>query len=245
MGNHILLFDDCGEGADGVSGRLAQSGFIIKHVRNLDEAVRRLQDASQIPIVALLTSAEAVERCAALRWACTSPMIVLLRDSDDDPLVRDETVAACLEAGADTVMSAALGRRELAARITAAIGTRRRIEPRQHRRESFPPGDSVTYRFGDLVIDPARHAVMVSGQHIALTPTEFRLLVALARRSGRTARHEELVAEVWGAPGSHRHKMLRLYISYLRRKLEAGRNRPPLVVSQRGIGYRLANNVQS
>ena len=245
MGNHILLFDDCGADADVVTDRLAHSRFIIKHVRNLDEAVRQLQYASQIPIVALLTPAEAVERCAALRWACTSQVIVLLRDNGDDSLVRDETVAACLEAGADTVMSASLGRRELAARITAAIGTRRRIEPRQHRRESSPPGDSVTYRFGDLVIDPARHAVMVSGQHIALTPTEFRLLVALARRSGRTARHEELVVEVWGVPYSHRHKMLRLYVSYLRRKLEAGRKRPPMVVSQRGIGYRLANSMQS
>ncbi len=245
MGNHILLFDDCGEGADGVIDRLAQSGFIIKHVRNLDEAVRRLQGASQIPIVALLTSAEAVERCAALRWACTSPMIVLLRDSGDDALVRDETVAACLEAGADTVMSASLGRRELAARITAAIGARRRLEPQQHHRESSLPGESATYRLGDLVIDLARHSVMVSGQRIALTPTEFRLLVALARRSGRTARHEELVVEVWGVPGSHRHKMLRLYVSYLRRKLEAVRKRPPLVVSQRGIGYRLVQSVQS
>lgn len=245
MGNHILLFDDCGEGSDGVSGRLAQSGFIIKHVRNLDEAVRRLQGASQTPIVALLTAAEAVEWCEDLSWACTSPMIVLLRDSDDDPLVRDETVAACLEAGADTVMSASLGRRELAARITAAIGARRRLEPQQHRGERFPLRDSVIYRFGDLVVDLARHAVTVSGQRIALTPTEFRLLVALARRSGRTARHEELVVEVWGVPYSHRHKMLRLYVSYLRRKLEAGRKRPPMVVSQRGIGYRLANSMQS
>ena len=245
MGNHILLFDDCGEGAGGVTDRLAQSGFIIKYVRNLDEAIRRLQDDSQTPIVALLTSAEAAERCAALRWAYTSPMIVLLRDSDDDPLVRDDTVAACLEAGADTVMSASLGRRELAARITAALGAWRRLEPQQHRRESSPLGDSVTYRLGDLVIDSARHSVMVSGQRIVLTPTEFRLLVALARRSGRTARHEDLVAEVWGVPGTHRHKMLRLYVSYLRRKLEAGRKRPPLVVSQRGIGYRLAHNVQS
>ena len=245
MGNHILLFDDCGEGADGVTDRLAQSGFIIKHVRNLDEAVRRLQDASQIPIVALLTSAEAVERCAALRWACPSPLIVLLRDSGDGSLVRDETVAACLEAGADTVMPAALGRRELAARIMAAIGARRRLEPQQHRGERSPLGDSAVYRFGDLVVDLAGHSVTVSGQSITLTPTEFRLLVALARRSGRTARHEELVAEVWGVPGSHRHKMLRLYVSYLRRKLEAGRKRPPMVVSQRGIGYRLAHNVQS
>ncbi|MCH8920965.1 MAG: winged helix-turn-helix domain-containing protein [Chloroflexi bacterium] len=70
-------------------------------------------------------------------------------------------------------------------------------------------------------------------------------LIVLARRARRTARREELVAEVWGVPGSHRHKMLRLYVSYLRRKLEAGRKRPPLVVSQRGIGYRLAHSVQS
>lgn len=245
MGNHILLFDDCGEGADGVTDRLAQSGFIIKHIRNLDEAVRRLQDDSQIPLVALLTSAEAVQRCVAMRWACTSPMIVLLGGSGDDSLVGDETVAACLEAGADTVMSASLGRRELAARITAALGAWRRLEPQRHRGESSPLRDSVTHRLGNLVIDLAGHSVTVSGQRIALTPTEFRLLVALARRSGRTARHEELVAEVWGVPGSHHHKMLRLYVSYLRRKLEAGRKRPPLVVSQRGIGYRLANSVQS
>ena len=243
MGNHILLFDDCGEGVDGVTDRLAQAGFIIKHVRYLDEAVRRLQGDSRIPIIAMLTSAAAAERCAALRWACTAPMLVLLRDSDADHLVRDDTVAACLEAGADTVMSASLGRRELAARITAALGAWRRLEPQQHRSESSPMRDSVTYRSGDLVIDTARHSVMVSGQRIALTPTEFRLLVALARRAGRTARHEELVAEVWGVQGSQRHKVLRLYVGYLRRKLEAGRKRPPLVVSQRGIGYKLASSV--
>ena len=244
MGNHILLFDDCGEGTDGVIDRLARSGFVIKHIRNLDEAVRRLQDDSQTLIVVLSMSAAAVERCATLSRACTSPMIVLLRDGGDDPLVHDETVAACLEAGADTVMSASLGRRELAARITAALGAWRRLESQQQHPERSPLGDSVTYRLGDLVIDLARHSVTVSGQRIALTPTEFRLLVALARRSGRTARHEELVAEVWGASSSHHHKMLRLYVSYLRRKLEAGRKRPPLLVSQRGIGYRLAHSAQ-
>jgi two-component system KDP operon response regulator KdpE len=146
-------------------------------------------------------------------------------------------VEDCLDAGADAVMSAALGRRELAARISAAI----RSKPaKQHRSLS-----QKTFECGNLIVSEPAHTASIDGERIPLTPTEFRLLAALAQRSGRVARHEDLIATTWGSSAETSPRVLRLYVGYLRRKLAASRGLGPLVVNQRGVGYRLAEAVAS
>ena len=96
-----------------------------------------------------------------------------------------------------------------------------------------------------LAIDKAGHSVTISGCRLALTRTEFRLLLALAGRRGRTVENRELVSEVWGAAADNRHKSLRLYVGQLRKKLEAEPKTALTVVNRRGFGYRLAEANQS
>lgn len=236
MGNRILLLDECGDTSVGISGQLNSSGFVTELFRNLDQGVRRLQDSSQELVVVMARSATAVRQCVAIRRACTSPIIVLLCDMDDDQSSRDDVVSACLDAGATSVLPASLGRRELAARVGAAIRSSRRMESQQYYRRSS--------ELAQLAIDKAGHSATISGSRLALTRTEFRLLLALARRQGRTAENSELVSEVWGAAADDRHKSLRLHVRQLRKKLEAEPKSALTVVNRRGFGYRLAKASQ-
>lgn len=235
MRNRILLLDECGDMSVGINGQLNSSGFVTELFRNLDEGVRRLQDSSQELVIVMARSAAAVRQCVAIRWACTSPIIVLLCDIDDDPSSRDDAVSACLDAGATSVLPASLGRRELAARVGAAIRSSRRMESQPYYRRSS--------ELAQLAIDKAGHSVTISGSRLSLTRTEFRLMLALARRQGRTAESSELVSEVWGAAFDDRHKSLRLHVRQLRKKLEAEPKSALTVVNHRGFGYRLAKAV--
>ena len=236
MGNRILLLDECGDTSVGINSQLNSSGFVTELVRNLDEGVRRLQDSSQELVVILARPAAAVRQCVAIRRACPSPIIVFLCDIDDNQNSRDDVVSACLDAGATSVLPASLGRRELAARVGAAIRSSRRMESQQYHRRSS--------ELAQLEIDKAGHSVTISGSRLALTRTEFRLLLALARRRGRTADNSELVSEVWGAAADDRHKSLRLHVRQLRKKLEAEPKSALTVLNRRGFGYRLAKASQ-
>lgn len=236
MGYRILLLDECGDTSVGINSQLNSSGFVTELVRNLDEGVRRLQDSSQELVVILARPAAAVRQCVAIRRACTSPIIVFLCDIDDDQNSRDDVVSACLDAGATSVLPASLGRRELAARVGAAIRSSRRTESQQYHRRSS--------ELAQLEIDKAGHSVTISGSRLALTRTEFRLLLALALRRGRTAENSELVSEVWGAAADDRHKSLRLHVRQLRKKLEAEPKSALTVLNRRGFGYRLAKASQ-
>ena len=232
MGYRILLLDECGDTSVGINSQLNSSGFVTELFRNLDEGVRRLQDSSQELVVILARPGAAVRQCVAIRRACTSPIIVFLCDIDDGQNGRDDVVSACLDAGATSVLPASLGRRELAARVGAAIRSSRRTESQQYHRRSS--------ELAQLEIDKAGHSVTISGSRLALTRTEFRLLLALALRRGRTAENSELVSEVWGAVADDRHKSLRLHVRQLRKKLEAEPESALTVVNRRGFGYRLA-----
>ena len=232
MENRILILDACGDPSVGICGQLYSSGFVTELFQSLDQGVRRLQDSSQDLVVILTGPAAAVRQCAAVRRACTSPIIVLLSAIGDDPSSRDDVVSACLDAGATSVLPASLGRRELAARVGAAIRSSRRMESQPYHRRSS--------ELAQLAIDKAGHSATISGTRLALTRTEFRLLLALAGRRGRTVEHSELVSEVWGAAAENRQKSLRLHVGQLRKKLEADPKSALTVLNRRGFGYRLA-----
>lgn len=229
MGIRTLLFDD-GADPDGLAGRqLAQSEFEIDFARDFDDAVRRVHSSPPDLVIIVASRNAAVERCIAIRSVCASPIVVL------SPDICDEFIVACIEAGADSCLPSRLSRRELGARLNAILATPWQLTPRQRGREPCA-ADTLT-------IDEKAHAVTFAGRPISLTPTEFRLLAALARRSGSTVRHEELLSEVWATPPEHGRKTLRLYISYLRRKLQVAPTLAGPLVSQRGIGYRLTQGV--
>jgi two-component system, OmpR family, KDP operon response regulator KdpE len=105
-------------------------------------------------------------------------------------------------------------------------------------RRTGAPQDPVL-RVGDVAIDLARHVVTRSGAEIHLTPTEYDLLRVLATDADKVLTHRQLLERVWGGYAAENTQQLRVYINYLRRKLEVDPARPDLILTEPGVGYRL------
>jgi two-component system KDP operon response regulator KdpE len=95
------------------------------------------------------------------------------------------------------------------------------------------------FQLGALHLDLERHAVTVDGQPVKLTPLEFKLLSALARRAGKVVTHAQLLTEVWGPDGEGQTHYVRIYMGTLRRKLEPDATHPRFLLTEPGVGYRL------
>ncbi len=162
--------------------------------------------------------------CGRIREHADIPILVLALSAEPAVAVQ------ALEAGADDCLPASVSERELIARIRAWL--RRFItyasvdDPRQ-------------LTVGALSIDIARHEVTMAGERVELTPKEFDLLVALARRPGAVVRRSELIDEVWGDTAKRRSRTLDVHIGRLRSKLEQDPQHPRLIVTVAGVGYRM------
>ncbi len=144
-------------------------------------------------------------------------------------LGEDHHVFQGLDLGADDYIIKPFSYRELVARVRAALHRYRRLT------------EDAPLEIGPVRVDPRTRRVWLHDRPIHMTPTEFRLLHTLARRAGGVVTHEELLRQVWGADPDLEKKRdsLKLYIWYLRRKLEKDPTHPRLLVSHRGVGYRL------
>ena len=166
-----------------------------------------------------LPDLDGVEVTRILREWCTIPIIILsVRDSEADKV-------AALDAGADDYLTKPFGLNELTARLRAAM-----------RRVQQNPDEPVLVS-GPLSIDLTNRDVIRDGQRIVLTPTEYDILKALARKAGKVLTHQQLMREVWGHVEQDLHT-LRVNISNLRKKLEPEPSRPVFLVTEPGVGYR-------
>jgi len=122
--------------------------------------------------------------------------------------------------------------RELASRVKAAL-----------RRAEMPSaGQKTTMSIDqDLTVDFQRYEVLVRGQRVKLRPTEYRLLYHLVNNAGRVMTHEMLLSKVWGYEYRDDTQLLRLYITYLRQKIEPDPSHPRYIFNERGIGYRFVD----
>lgn len=226
MAHPVLLVDLAQPNDTSLAGQLVLSGFNLKTAADLPSAGRTMRCE---PISAALVRVGAEtppgldEGLAALSAV---PLLGLCAVRDTDLAVR------MLEAGADTVLTAPVSRRELAARLHALL----RYQNGVSAVDGMP--QFVPQRVGDLLVDPGSHTVSQNGDAVALTPTEFRLLLALAKHEGEVVTHETLLSEVWGRKCSDGQEKLRLYVRYLRRKLR-DEDEPRLLLNERGVGYRL------
>jgi len=169
-----------------------------------------------------LPDIDGVEVIEGIRGWSEVPILVLsVREGE-----RDKVEA--LDAGADDYVTKPFGIEELMARLRAIV------------RRAQPPGEEEpVVDVGGFVVDLADHRVLRDGAEVALTPTEWGVLAALARSHGRLVTQKQLLHEVWGPQYGEESHYLRVYMGQLRRKLEADPSRPVHLITEAGMGYRL------
>jgi two-component system KDP operon response regulator KdpE len=172
-----------------------------------------------------LPDGDGVELLGRLRAWSARPVLVLSARGREEDKVR------ALDAGADDYLTKPFGAEELLARIRAAL-----------RRAARAPGEQPgpVLEVGPLRIDQARHEVRLGGREVKLTPIEFKLLVLLARNAGKVLTHRQVLVEVWGPGQAAQTHYVRVYMAELRRKLEEDPARPRLLLTEPGVGYRMA-----
>ncbi len=190
------------------------------------EAVR-----TQLPDLVLLDvmmpEIDGFETLRMLREFSNIPVIMLTAKGDENDKVYG------LELGADDYVTKPFGPRELSSRIKAVL--RRADMP------SASPEQAILRIDDRLSVDFNQREVIVNGKRIKLRPTEYRLLYHLIENAGWTVPHDQLLAKVWGYEYRDEAHYVRLYVNYLREKIEEDPSNPRYILTERGVGYRFVD----
>jgi DNA-binding response OmpR family regulator len=193
-------------------------------VEALDKVRTRLPDLVILDV--MMPEMDGFETLEVLREVSSVPVIMLTVRADEEDKVRG------LELGADDYVTKPFGARELVSRVKAVL----------RRTESPVKPEEAVLRIDDrLSIDFNRREVIVEDERIKLRPTEYRLLYHLVENAGWVVPHETLLAKVWGYEYQEEVHYLRLYITYLRQKIEPNPSNPRYILTERGVGYRFVN----
>jgi two-component system KDP operon response regulator KdpE len=219
----VLVVDDDPQLLRAISNALRARNYAVATAEDGETALKLLAEQS-VDLVLLdlgLPDIDGHQVIARLRsWSDTPVIVLSVRDA------QDEKVTA-LDAGADDYVTKPFATGELLARMRAVM-----------RRTSFDQPDPATLEFGDLRIDLAKQLVNVSGDNIHLTPTEYRLLVAMATNPGKLMTHRLLLRKVWGPGYGTESNYLRLFVRQLRKKLADDPAHPTWITTEPGLGYR-------
>ncbi|MCE5216302.1 response regulator transcription factor [bacterium] len=222
-GARILVVDDEQAIRRFLRVTLDAQGYQVYEAETGKEALRAVP-ACRPDVVILdlgLPDMEGHEVIRSLReWSPVPILVLSVREHETEKIT-------ALDAGADDYVTKPFAVGELTARLRAAL------------RRTANTGNEAVYAVGDLRIDLGRRQVSFAGQQIALTPTEYELLRALAQHAGRVLTHHHLLRQVWGASYEPETHLLRVNISNLRRKLEPDPSRPQYLLTEPGVGYRL------
>jgi two-component system KDP operon response regulator KdpE len=171
----------------------------------------------------MMPEMDGFETLKLLREISTVPVILLTVRDDEEDITRG------LALGADDYITKPFSPRVLTSRAAAVL-----------RRAHWPaPPPRTVLRIDDrLSVDFNRHQVLVNGERIDLRPTEYRLLNHLIQNAGWVVPHDTLLAKVWGYEYREETHYLRLYINYLRKKIEEDPANPHYILTERGVGYR-------
>jgi two-component system response regulator MtrA len=199
---------------------LSQEGFESASCITGTEALGlfRIFHPDLVLLDVMLPGLSGVDVCRAIRAESGVPIIMLTAKSDTADVVEG------LAAGADDYVSKPFKNREIVARIRARL---RRLSSDEH-----------VVRIGDIVIDVIGHRVKRDNRVIGLTPLEFDLLLALARRPHHAFTRENLLEEVWGYQHAADTRLVNVHVQRLRSKIERDPEHPEIIVTVRGIGYR-------
>lgn len=227
MAEKILVIDDEETTVELLRLLLERRGFEVIKAYSAEEGLRKAyrHQPDLVLLDIMMPDMDGWEVCKRLREMSDVPIIFLTARSEGKDVVRG------LEMGADDYVIKPYDNDELIARVRA------------HLRRSPKPNmsEELVFNGGDFRINFMNREVRVRNEMKHLTPKEFNLLGVLVRNAGRVVPRNELVTEAWGEEYGDAIDSLKLYIHYLRQKLETDPERPEYILTSRGVGYRFIN----
>ena len=222
MSSRILVVDDDVALAEMIGIVLQNEGYDVVFCADGSAALAQFQEHNPdlVLLDVMLPGMDGFDVCRAIRRVSDAPIVMLTARSDTSDVVPG------LEAGDDDYVPKPFKPTELVARVRARL----------RGREDSQADEGLTLQ--DLSIDVSGHIVKREGRIIALTPLEFDLLVTLARAPWKVFSREELLEQVWGYRHAADTRLVNVHVQRLRSKIERDPERPELVVTVRGVGYR-------
>ncbi len=224
MEEQILVIEDDDALACLMRLQLERAGYQVAVCQDGLSGLQEVRDSEPdlILLDILLPDMNGWDVCVRLQEITDAPIIFTTA------LGAERDIARGLELGADDYIIKPFSYKELLARVKAALHRARRSASQK-----------ATYENEQLYVDMGTRTVRVNGEHIFLTPLEYKLLAALVQEAGHVVSHATLLHRVWGPQYEGRRQYLKLYIWYLRQKIEADPSHPRLIITERGVGYRI------
>ena len=229
MAIKILVVDDSQEATWLLKRALAEENYEVEVANNGIDGLRLAFNyrPDLVLLDVMMPDMDGWTALGRLREFSDVPVVMLTAVGGEKSLVQG------LDSGADDYVTKPYGMEELKARIRAVL-RRRGISPSDK-------GPSLQFDGGQLIIDPSSQQVTVRGELVDLTPTEYRLLLCLAYNAGRVLTADQILEHVWGPGYEDSTANVKLYVWYLRRKVEADPRDPRYILTKRGTGYYLAD----
>jgi len=229
QGARILVVDDEPQIRHSLQTNLQNRNYAVTTVASGEEALEAMvrQKPDVVIVDLVLPAMDGIELTRRIREQSPVPIIVLSAIGDERKKVE------ALESGADDYVTKPFGMEELAARVKSAL-----------RRTIMLSGSEPVFKSGALTVNFERREVRVAGKPVKLTPTEYDLLKYMIQYIGKVLTHRTLLTAIWGEAYVDQAQYLRVFIGQLRKKLERNTARPKYILTDPGVGYRFAHDVE-
>jgi len=226
MDKKILVVDDEPAFVRMVSNTLSHNGYEVLTAGDGQEALRLLfaHNPDLVLLDVMMPRMDGWQTCSRIREVSDIPIVIVTGEKKSE-----SDIVFGLDYGADGYLIKPVGNKELLARVKAML-----------RRAELPPRQGIkktTYGDGFLFVDVAERKIIINGERVRLTPTEFKLFALLLENAGRILTHKQLLEKVWGWEYIDDIDHVRIYVWHLRQKIEPDPTRPRYIITEPRVGY--------
>jgi len=225
MQKKILMIDDDPRLVKLVDYSLTQEGYEVYKAYDGEEGLRQVytHQPNLVILDIMMPKMDGWQVCRRIREMSDVPIIMLTAKGGEEDIARG------LDYGADDYLTKPFRVKELLARVRAVL-----------RRTALPPPteEPITYSDEYLTVNLTERRIVVRGEPVKLTPTEFRLLALLVKNAGRVLTFQQILEHVWGWEYQDDVDYVRIYVWHLRQKMEEDPSQPRYILTEYGVGYR-------